>query len=247
MWSYHNQIKECHTMEFTKLNAPSLKELFINQLETMILSGKIPIGEKLPSERELSESMQVSRAVVNAGIAELARKGFLVIRPRVGTFVADYRRNGTLETLISIMNYNGGVLRDAEIRSILELRIAFETLAVELSILKITEEDLKLLKKYIDEMKETTSVEEASKLAFQFQHELACLSGNTLLPLIVSSFQIPVMSLWKRFCRLYGTQALYHNTAVLYEYMERRELQKAKDWLVSSINDTIFGNKQIYY
>ena len=110
-------------MEFSKLSAPSLKELFINQLETMILSGKIPIGEKLPPERELSESMQVSRAVVNAGITELARKGFLIIKPRVGTFVADYRRNGTLETLISIMNYNGGILRDAEIRSILELRI----------------------------------------------------------------------------------------------------------------------------
>lgn len=234
-------------MEFVKISAPSLKELFINQLETMILSGKIPIGEKLPSERELSESMQVSRAVVNAGITELARKGFLIIKPRVGTFVADYRRNGTLETLISIMNYNGGVLRDAEIRSILELRIAFETLAVELCISKITDEDMILLKSYIEKMKQTTSVEEASKLAFQFQHELACLSGNTLLPLIVSSFQIPVMSLWKRFCRLYGIESLYNNTAVLCEYIERKDLQKAKNWLSASINDTIFGNKQIYY
>lgn len=234
-------------MEFTKISAPSLKELFINQLETLILSGKIPIGEKLPSERELSESMQVSRAVVNAGIAELARKGFLIIRPRVGTFVADYRRNGTLETLISIMNYNGGVLRDAEIRSILELRIAFETLALELCITKISEDDINQLKKIVEKLKETDSVEEASNLSFQFQHELACLSGNTLLPLIVSSFQVPVISLWKRFCRLYGIESLYHNTAVLFEYIERRDLSKAKDWLLSSINDTIFGNKQIYY
>lgn len=234
-------------MEFSKISAPSLKELFINQLETMILSGKIPIGEKLPSERELSESMQVSRAVVNAGIAELARKGFLVIKPRVGTFVADYRRNGTLETLISIMNYNGGVLRDAEVRSILELRIAFETLAVELSITRISEKELAQLKDYVEKMKLTTAIEDAAKIAFQFQHELACLSGNTLLPLIVSSFQIPVISLWKRFCRLYGIEALYHNTAVLYEYIERKDLQKAKDWLSESINDTIFGNKQIYY
>ena len=76
-------------MQFEKLCAPSLKELFIQQLETMILSGKLPVGEKLPAERELSETMQVSRAVINAGIAELARKGFLTIKPRVGTFVAD--------------------------------------------------------------------------------------------------------------------------------------------------------------
>ena len=68
---------------------------------------------------------EVSRAVVNSGITELARKGFLIIKPRVGTFVADYRRDGTMDTLMSIMNYNGGILREAEVRSILELRIAF--------------------------------------------------------------------------------------------------------------------------
>ena len=121
-------------IEFSKLNSPTLKDLFIKELETMILSGKLQIGEKLPSERELAKSMQVSRAVVNSGIAELSRKGFLNIKPRIGAFVADYRRNGTMETLISIMKYNGGRLRDAEIRSILELRIALDTLAVELCI-----------------------------------------------------------------------------------------------------------------
>ena len=119
-------------MEFSKLNAPSLKELFIQELETMILSGRLMVGEKLPPERELAESMQVSRAVVNSGITELARKGFLIIKPRVGTFVADYRRDGTMDTLMSIMNYNGGILREAEVRSILELRIALDSLAIRL-------------------------------------------------------------------------------------------------------------------
>ncbi len=234
-------------MEFSKLSAPSLKELFINQLETMILSGKIPIGEKLPPERELSESMQVSRAVVNAGITELARKGFLIIKPRVGTFVADYRRNGTLETLISIMNYNGGILRDAEIRSILELRIAFDSLAAQLCISKITNEEVEILKDYVNQMEATSSIEVASELAFQFQHELACLSGNTLLPLMVSSFRVPVMTLWKRFCRLYGIESLCTNTSVLCKYIEERDATKASEWLSTSIYDTISGERQIYY
>lgn len=234
-------------MEFKKLSAPSLKELFIDQLETMILSGKIPIGEKLPSERELSESMQVSRAVVNTGITELARKGFLIIKPRVGTFVADYRRNGTLETLVSIMNYNGGILRDAEIRSILELRIAYESLAVELCIPRITDEEIVQLKKYVKQMGETNSMKVASELAFEFQHELACLSGNTLLPLMVSSFKVPVMSLWERFCRLYGIEALYENTFTLCNYIEQRDVSGAVESLSHSIQVTISGDKPIYY
>ena len=83
-------------MQFQKLSAPSLKELFVTQLENKILSGELKVGEKLPSERELATSMQVSRAVVNAGISEMEQKGFLIVRPRVGTFVEDYRKNGSL-------------------------------------------------------------------------------------------------------------------------------------------------------
>lgn len=234
-------------MEFKKLSAPSLKELFIQELETAILSGKLQIGEKLPPERDLAKSMQVSRAVVNAGIAELARIGFLAIRPRIGTFVADYRRNGTMETLISIMNYNGGKLRDAEIRSILELRIALNTLAIELLIPKITDSEVEILKDYVEQIKDTESPEVASELAFSFQHELACLSGNTLLPLIFSSFKAVIMTLWERFYRMYGVEALYNNNKELCECIEQRDAKKAIECIHTAINDTIKGSKQIYY
>lgn len=234
-------------MEFSKLSAPSLKELFIHQFETMILSGKLPIGEKLPPERDLAKSMQVSRAVVNAGITELSRKGFLLIRPRIGTFVADYRKNGNMETLISIMNYNGGILRDAEIRSILELRIALDNMVMELCLQKITDSEILALGEYVRMMGETESAKEASELAFTFQHELAFLSGNTLIPLIFHSFKVPILSLWERFCHLYGVKALYQNTVILFHYIEQRDSQKAIAYITKSINDTISGEKQIYY
>ena len=72
-------------MEFERLYAPSLKELFVQQLQDRILSGDLPMGTKLPPERELCQQMRVSRAVVNSGVTELARQGFLEIRPRQGT------------------------------------------------------------------------------------------------------------------------------------------------------------------
>ena len=234
-------------IEFSKLNSPTLKELFIKELETMILSGKLQIGDKLPSERELAKSMQVSRAVVNSGISELSRKGFLDIKPRVGAFVSDYRRSGTIETLTSIMNYNGGRLRDAEIRSILELRIALDTLAVELCIPIIEDYEIEILKGYVQKMKETDSIEIASELAFQFQHELAFLSGNTLIPLIFHSFKVPILSLWERFCILYGIDSLIKNTSILCYYIEKRNVKKAIECLTANINDTISGTRQIYY
>ena len=88
-------------MEFERLYAPSLKDLFVQQLQGMILSGDLPLGTKLPPERELCQQMHVSRAVVNSGIAELARQGFLEVRPRQGAYVTDYRRNGNMDTLMA--------------------------------------------------------------------------------------------------------------------------------------------------
>ena len=41
-------------MNFEQLYAPSLKELFVQKLQGMILSGELPMGEKLPSERNFA-------------------------------------------------------------------------------------------------------------------------------------------------------------------------------------------------
>ena len=233
-------------MEFSKLCAPSLKELFVKEMENMILSGKLEIEAKLPAERELADMMQVSRAVVNAGISEMAKKGFLTIKPRIGTFVADYRRNGTLDTLVAIMNYNGGMLRTAEIKSILEVRIVLDTLAVELLIPKITEAELAVLKGYIDELQVSSTPSRSAELAFNFHHEMGIISGNTLLPLIFYSFKYPIISLWERFCRKYGTESLFTNTEALYRCIEQRDIPKAIAAMTDSINDSISGTRQIY-
>lgn len=234
-------------MEFTKLSAPSLKELFIQELEGMILSGKLKVGEKLPSEREIAETMHVSRGVVNSGILELSSKGFLSIKPRIGTFVADYRRTGTLETLISIINYNRGVLRSSEIRSIIEIRMALSTLSLKLAIVQLKENDFITLRHHVDGIAKADSFKEASEKAFDFHHELSVLSGNMLMPLVYYSFHEVVVSLWERYCILYGREKLYENTDKLMQYIEKRDIDGAVNWSVRTCEETISGKEQIYY
>ena len=234
-------------MEFSKLSAPTLKELFVKELESMILSGQLPVGTQLPPERNLAISMQVSRAVVNAGINELSRKGFLVIRPRIGTFVADYRRYGTIETFLSIVSYNGGMLRREEVRSVLELRGALDTLAVELCADRITDDELTKLRESTDAIRNAKKPEDAVIHAFLFQHQLAIFSGNTLLPIIFSSFKSLTHTLWLRFCALYGTKALYENTDALCSYLENRDFAGAANCLNATLHNSIEGSRPIYY
>ena len=162
------------------------------------------MGEKLPSERELCQQMGVSRAVVNGGITELARQGFLEVRPRQGAYVADYRRDGNMETLMAIMDYNGGMLGKEEIRSILEVRLALEHLAVSNAIRHASDEALEHLGDLLADIAECELPAQAAEAAWVFQHELALASGNSILPLIYYSFKSPVITLWTRFCRLFG-------------------------------------------
>ncbi|MDW2800576.1 GntR family transcriptional regulator [Clostridium boliviensis] len=234
-------------MEFKKLSAPTLKELFIKELESCILSGKLPIGSKLPPERELAVSMQISRSVVNAGIKKLAEKGFLDIRQRQGTFIADFRKEGTIDTFLSIMNYNGGILRKEEVKSILELRIALDSLAVELGSKDITDSEILQLRNLTESIGRAASPHEAAESAFAFHHHLALFSGNSLLPLIFRSFKALTYSLWLRFCALYGIPALYENTNELCTLIEERDFEGAESYLKRSLSDSISGHREIYY
>ena len=234
-------------MEFEKLTSPSLKELFISNIEAKILSGELPVGQQLPTERQLAQSMGVSRAVVNSGIVELENRGFLDVRPRVGTFVADYRRAGTMETLKSIMTYNRGRLRNEEIRSILEVRDALDKLAVADIIPHVTELDNMLLLEKVEAIRQARDNRQAAEAVFAFQHELAMLSGNTLLPLIFQSFYSSVLVLWERFCALHGIDTLYQTSCRLCGHIRDKDIPGAVAWIDYCTRETVSGSRCIYY
>ena len=234
-------------MLFKKLSAPSLKELFVAELEGMILSGKLEIGAKLPPERELAESMQVSRAVVNSGLDEMEKKGFLVVKPRIGTFVADYRKYGTADTLVSIMQYNGGMLRDKEVRSILEVRIMFMNLAATLAIDNADDASIAGLEQYVTALKACEDPEEAASLIFDFSHELSFIGGNSLLPLFFASFKDLVTNLCERRCAvLAGEAALAESSEQIFIHVRDRDKDTAIRYITDSTNESIDGCRQIY-
>ncbi len=233
-------------MEFQKISSPSLKELFVEQLEDMILSGKLKIGERLPPERQLAEQMQVSRAVVNGGLSQLEKCGFITVKPRSGTFVADYRKNGNIDTLVAIMKYRGGKIRNEEIRSILEVRLALDTLITKQIIETATNETIEKLSHQVEIMKDG-SISETVEAAYAFQHEIALASNNTLVPLIFQSFRSTIIAMWERFCTIYGTEVLYSNNKKLLEYIKNRDTDGALKWLEHSINECLDGSMQIYY
>lgn len=231
-------------MAFKKISSPTLKELFIAEIETMILSGELAIGEKLPPEREIAQKMQVSRSVVNLGIVEMARKGFLTITPRQGTYVSDFKKYGTVDILISIMK-NGNVSNEY-VRSILELRDVFMNMALETAIPNITKEKMELLKETCLAFKNATQPEKAANIIFEFDQHLMTSSDNLLLPILFSSFKIPNVMLFERYFRLHGIEKMHHRNMHLLQCIERKDIIGAKNVMANSIHETIHGETEIY-
>lgn len=233
-------------MEFEKTQSASLKELFIRSMEKSIISGELEIGTKLPSERVLAENMGVSRAVVNSGIMELARKGFIDIRPRIGTFVADYRKKGTMDILVSIMKYHGEYLQSEDIKSLLEFRCAVDIMVLKLLEGNLESEDFRLLDQCVESIRLAEEPFEAAQHNFSFHHKLALMCGNTIVPLIYSSFEYISTHLWSRYAAKYGIDGLYQNSRRLLDLIKEDNIQEAIRWKESYSNDAVFGAKQIY-
>jgi len=76
---------------FKPIRQVRIYEEVLRQLRDAILSGHFRSGEKLPSERQLSEQFQVSRVVIREAIRALELRGFLALRqgPSGGAFVVE--------------------------------------------------------------------------------------------------------------------------------------------------------------
>ena len=214
-------------MGFTKITSLSLTDLFVQQVENLILSGELQPGDQLPPARELAARMGVSRPVVSAGLIELEKLGFVEVRPRTGAFVCDYRRKGTVETLIAIMRYNGGVMRLEEEYSLLDVRIALETLCIKNVVCNTSDEALDKLQPLVEAIGKAKQPEDAAEAVYKLHHELAVLSGNVLLPLMYHSFKAASIYLWTWFCREEGCAKIYEIKRQLYRALLNRDMKES--------------------
>jgi GntR family transcriptional repressor for pyruvate dehydrogenase complex len=76
-------------MPYQKVNPERLSQSVQKQIELLILKGILRPGERLPSERELSERLGVSRPSLREAVGELQERGLLVSRAGAGIFVAE--------------------------------------------------------------------------------------------------------------------------------------------------------------
>lgn len=199
------------------LQAPSLKDVFVERFEGLILSGQVDVGQRLPSERDLATQLGVSRPVVHAGLAELEARGLVTVRPRARAVVNDYRRSGSLALLTSLINYQRGEIDPSLLVGMLDMRKLVETETARCAARQRTAEDLGRLGDLLaaERAADPTDTAAVTDLDFELHHAVALASGNPVYPLLIKSFE----PAYKNFSgQFFAVPAV---VAVVVEYHER--------------------------
>jgi GntR family transcriptional repressor for pyruvate dehydrogenase complex len=162
------------------------------QLLTQLLSGRIPPGTRLPSERRLAESLQVGRSTIREALKALDVLGIIEVRQGDGT----YLRQTTSDLLPQAIEW-GLMLAQPQVHDLIEARRHIEMSIAELAAERASSDDLAALRRHLDGMRSATDGAAFVEADVAFHLALAKAAGNTVLNDILVSIR-SLLRVWIR-------------------------------------------------
>jgi GntR family transcriptional regulator, transcriptional repressor for pyruvate dehydrogenase complex len=176
-------------MPFQKINQERVADTVMHQIEQLILRGILRPGERLPSERDLSEKMGVSRPSLREAISDLEKRGLLVTRKGSGVYVADVLGSAFSEPLIQLFASHDEALFDY-----ISFRRDLEGMAAERAARLASETDLKVISTVFKKMEaahKKRNPAEESVLDAEFHMAIVEASHNVfMLHMMRSMFEM---------------------------------------------------------
>lgn len=131
------------------------------QIKTAILSGKLPCGERLPSERDLAKQFHVGRVSVREALRMLETMGFVKIRK--GSAGGAFVGTGDLEGMAPLI-LDRLLLRGITHDMMIEARIGLETAAIGSAVRHANARDLAKILENVEDSKEILEPEYAREV-----------------------------------------------------------------------------------
>jgi GntR family transcriptional repressor for pyruvate dehydrogenase complex len=164
----------------------AVSELVVQRILDLIKNGQLTPGEKLPSERDLSGILDVSRPTIREALRALSILGVLEIRHGGGVFVSSLEANELLNPLdffVSLNAQNMGELFDA--------RIEYEPMVAALAAERISDAGLKSLQEFLNaQLADPDNADLFHDTDIEFHKTLIDASGNALLSRVGKMLQV---------------------------------------------------------
>jgi GntR family transcriptional repressor for pyruvate dehydrogenase complex len=158
-----------------------LTESIARRLQNEIRSGAIPVGAKLPSERELAVQFGASRNVLREVLRRLEAQHLIEVAPGRGSFVID---QSTADARSYDALYRAG---RPTVRQLIEARIPIEVEIVGLATERATDDQIHAMRVSNDAMIAATDPVTKARADLEFHETIAAAAGNPVLRIMLSS------------------------------------------------------------
>jgi GntR family transcriptional repressor for pyruvate dehydrogenase complex len=164
---------------FKPIRTRRLYEEILEQMKELLAGGELKPGDKLMSERELAERLEVSRPSVREAIRSLEMMGFVEIRRGGGTYVRNTRADEIIRPLAMFL----AVERSSQLE-MFEVRRIFEAATARLAAERATGDDVEAIRAALEAMSESVNARDSAKGEghdIAFHYAVAEATHNALL------------------------------------------------------------------
>ncbi|UYQ61234.1 FadR/GntR family transcriptional regulator [Streptomyces peucetius] len=149
----------------------------IEKIKSMIVSGALRPGDRLPRESELAAELGLSRNSLREAVRALTLIRILDVRQGDGTYVTSLDPQLLLEALSFVVDFH----RDDTVLEFLAVRRILEPAATEMAASRISGTELDALSAELDALGPEPSVEELVAADLDFHRGIVRASGNSVL------------------------------------------------------------------
>ena len=149
----------------------------IERIKTMIVTGELRPGDRLPPERELGEALGLSRNSLREAVKALEVMRVLDVRRGDGTYVSSLEP----DLLLDVIGFVADIQRDTTVLELLEVRAILEPQAAAMAALRITDEDVAELRALVAAARDATTIEDLVRNDIDFHARINAVAGNQYL------------------------------------------------------------------
>ncbi|PKQ65040.1 GntR family transcriptional regulator [Labilibaculum filiforme] len=183
---------------FKAIEVETPVDKIIRQIRSLIVSGYLAPGDKLPSERKLSEKLGVGRTYIRDAIKKLEFFGILTTHPQSGVVV-----NGTDISAMEGLFSNVMKIERPDFFSLVETRVSMELFSVQNATKRRTDEDLKNLEKALEAYEAKIKISQhAENEDFLFHLKIAEAGHNAVVKTMMLIILPDILAIYKKenFC-----------------------------------------------
>jgi DNA-binding FadR family transcriptional regulator len=172
-------------------NSDSLKTLSKDVSEKLIkqiINGVYPAGSKLPTEREMAKTFQVTRNIVREALKRVETLRLIKIRQGSGAVVQDYKVTGGIELVDLLILKSDGKVDKTFLRSVMEFHVSVVVYTIKLATQRITKNEIQELRRLVKERtSDINNSEQRYKVSLQISKLVVKASRNMYIQLVFNS------------------------------------------------------------